>query len=410
MWGGVGTPPFFNPTNMIYDIILTGYGAAGLSMLHHLLQTTWENKSILIIDTSLTEKIKKTWCFWEDKHVPYQCAKKFYWKKLRVLGERDNVTQSLKRNTYYHIKSEDLYQEISLQISDKNNITFVAENVKKFREIGDKIEVITESTTYNGRYVVNSIPGLNREEKTNYKLTQNFLGWKVAVNAPIFDEDTATLMDFRGGSDPASFFYVLPYSRYYALVEFTRFSEKVTDIAHYELNLKAYLKDKLGIEDYEIMETEFGVIPMTDYPYKSKLSKRVFQLGTIGGDTKPTTGYTFKQIQKSCKDILNEIIYKKAQPKKQKRFAFYDKLLLNIIAQKPALTESIMLSLFKNNRFDDIFRFLDEESSLFQEMKIFSRLPWKPFIQSLLSKKTPLYDTSTKVNSDATGRSIIQFP
>ncbi len=395
---------------MIYDIILTGYGAAGLSMLHHLLQTTWKNKSILIIDTSLTEKIKKTWCFWEDKHVPYQCAKKFYWKKIRVLGESEDVTQSLKRNTYYHIKSEDLYQEISLQISDRNNITFVAENVIKFREIDDIVEVITESTTYNGRYVVNSIPSLNSVANIDYKLTQNFLGWKIAVNSPIFDEDTATLMDFRGGSDPASFFYILPYSRYYALVEFTRFSEKVTDKAHYEANLRAYLKNKLDIDDYEIMETEFGVIPMTDYPYKSKLSEIVFQLGTIGGDTKPTTGYTFKQIQKSCKYILNEIIYKKEHPKNNKRFAFYDKLLLNIIAQKPALTESIMLALFKNNRFDDIFRFLDEESSLFQEMKIFSRLPWKPFIHSLLSKKIPLYDTSTKINSDATGRSIIQFP
>jgi lycopene beta-cyclase len=84
-------------------------------------------------------------------------------------------------------------------------------------------------------------------------------------------------------------------------------------------------------------------------------------------------------------------------------------LLLNIIAQQPALTESIMCSLFKNNQFDDIFRFLDEESNLLQEMKIFSRLPWAPFIKTLFSGKLSLYETTTKNIDNHTEHNPVQY-
>ena len=394
---------------MVYDIIITGYGAAGLSMLHHILHTSLKGKSILILDDSSKKKTDKTWCFWETEKPRYKCASKFYWNKISVIGSGLKVTKRLNENTYYHIKSEDLHKEVTDLALQNKNVHFVDAQVKNLTTHASHVEVETDSEVYLGKYIVNSIPLLSKSEQINYKLTQNFLGWKIETDTPVFDPNTVTLMDFRGGSDEASFFYILPYSKHYALVEFTRFSEKTADIAHYETNLHNYLQKQLGIQDYQVLYSEYGAIPMTDYPYQRKLSERIFQLGTVGGDTKSTTGYTFKQVQKSCKQIIEVISTgNRLTNNRSTRFDFYDALLLNIIAQKPELTEKIMLSLFKNNDFDDVFRFLDEETNLLQDLKIFKGLPWPPFIKMLLSNKQALYETLSKNIGDSTEHQLIQ--
>ncbi len=393
---------------MVYDIIITGYGAAGLSMLHHILHTSLKGKSILILDDSSKKKTDKTWCFWEAEKPPYKCANKFYWNKMTVESSDLKVTKDLKKNTYYHIRSEDLTQEVNGLALLNKNVHFADAEVKDLITRKSHVEVKTDNEVYLGKYVVNSIPNLNSNERVKYNLTQNFLGWKVETNTPVFDPNTVTLMDFRGGSDEASFFYILPYSKHYALVEFTRFSEKTADIAHYETNLHNYLKNQLGIQDYQVLYTEYGAIPMTDFSYQRKLSERVFQLGTAGGDTKSTTGYTFKQIQRSCKQIIEAITTGCSLTSNRSRFDFYDGLLLNIIAQRPALTEKIMLSLFNNNDFDDVFRFLDEETNLLQDLKIFKGLPWPPFIKMLLSSKQALYETLPKNIGDSTEHQLVQ--
>ena len=57
--------------------------------------------------------------------------------------------------------------------------------------------------------------------------------------------------------------------------------------------------DFLGLDNYTIVEEEFGVIPMTNtnFPF---FKDGMYYIGTAGGQTKASTGYTFRFIQKQA--------------------------------------------------------------------------------------------------------------
>jgi hypothetical protein len=67
----------------------------------------------------------------------------------------------------------------------------------------------------------------------------------------------------------------------------------------------------------------------------------------------------------------------------KERFKFYDRLLLMILLLWPSYGKEIFTRLFYKRPILTIFSFLDEKSSLLEEIKIFMSLPFKPFIMAL---------------------------
>ncbi len=143
---------------------------------------------------------------------------------------------------------------------------------------------------------------------------------------------------------------------------------------------------KAGFPSYRIVEEEYGVIPMTDFPFQQHRGRHIINLGTAGGFTKASTGYTFKNIQADVKAIVASLDTSgnaHYQRKQKKRFSWYDTLLLHIILNKGHLTKVIFDVLFKRNDIKLILRFLDEDTKWWEEIYILARLPWKPFLQAL---------------------------
>ena len=60
------------------------------------------------------------------------------------------------------------------------------------------------------------------------------------------------------------FIYVLPFSKTKALVEYTLFSPNELKKDEYLNSIKSYLKN-LNSGNYEVVETEQGSIPMTNF-------------------------------------------------------------------------------------------------------------------------------------------------
>jgi len=206
------------------------------------------------------------------------------------------------------------------------------------------------------------------------------------------------------GENAASFFYVLPYSETEALVEYTRLSSDVWKPEAYDPFITTYLKSRFDVSDFEIIDEEFGVIPMTDFPYEQKPHPRIFQIGTVGGDTKHTTGYTLHFIQKHAQKIIREMFTRgKAQPAVS-RFKFYDGLLLRIIIKHPEKTAGIMYRLFKYLPLSLVFKFLDERTNLLEEAYIFSVLPKFTFLKALFGPKPDLYERKPQVPMDTAFR------
>ena len=92
----------------------------------------------------------------------------------------------------------------------------------------------------------------------------------------------------------------MPTSKNEALVEFTLFSKELITNNEYDIEIKKHLQS-LGIIDYEIKLKESGIIPMTCFPFDNANTKNLVNIGTAGGWTKPSSGYTFRFVDKYSK-------------------------------------------------------------------------------------------------------------
>jgi lycopene beta-cyclase len=240
-------------------------------------------------------------------------------------------------------------------------------------------------------YVFNSIVFQKPVLKNNeYYLLQHFKGCILETEQPVFNPAEATLMDFRVSQQHGTtFVYVMPFSATKALVEYTLFTEKLLEPLQYDEGLKEYISSFLQIDSYKIIEEEFGVIPMTNHKFPSA-EGGIINIGTAGGQTKASSGYTFRFIQKHSARIVENLIKRKnpfiALPGGPRKFRFYDSTLLHILKHNQLPGGKIFTQLFKKNKPQQVLRFLDNESSLGDELKIISSLPTWPFLKAALKQ------------------------
>ena len=102
------------------------------------------------------------------------------------------------------------------------------------------------------------------------------------------------------------FFYTLPYAKNKALVETTWLS-RMNDSSQkdYDVQIKDYVEKHLNVKDYKITYKEEGAIPLF-YPLNIR-EKNKINIGTAGGMTRLSTGYTFLNIQEHSKYIRKNI-------------------------------------------------------------------------------------------------------
>jgi lycopene beta-cyclase len=166
--------------------------------------------------------------------------------------------------------------------------------------------------------------------------------------------------------------YVLPFSETEALLEYTLFSGTPLAVEEYEEGIKNYIRDHLNIEKYQVVEKENGNIPMTCHPFWEGASKRIIPIGIAGGWAKASTGYTFKKSERKAKKLVRFL--KTNRPLNRfgglDRFWFYDLLLLDILDRKNELGSQVFGVLFKRHEPQLIFKFLDEQTNFWEELRI----------------------------------------
>jgi lycopene beta-cyclase len=65
------------------------------------------------------------------------------------------------------------------------------------------------------------------------------------------------------------------------------------------------------------------------------------------------------------------------------RFWYYDLLLLDVLAKNNGQGHQIFQTLFKNRHPQLIFKFLDEETSFWEDLRFILGCPTAPFIEAL---------------------------
>ena len=374
-----------------YDYIILGSGASGLMLAYHMvLDSFFDKKQILLIDKDIKDLNDRTWCFWETGTGIWEEIISKKWHTI-YFGSKD-FSKKIDISPYQYklIKSKDFYDFVVGILNKKSNITIIQEEVISLTEEDNGVIVKTNTQTYLGKKAFNSILfSLEYKNQKQYPvLNQHFVGWFVKTKVPVFDCQTATFMDFKvAQKGNTRFMYVLPFSETEALFEYTLFSEELFEQKEYEQEIAKYLEEK-GVINYEIIEKEKGCIPMTCYDFKKQNSKNLLHIGTAGGWTKPSTGYTFnttsKKIQKLITFLKTNTDVSKFDIKT--RFWYYDLLFIDVLFKENQIGATLFSKLFARNKSFKILKFLDEETTILEELKITTSLPAGRFLKALIDR------------------------
>jgi len=353
-----------------FDYIIIGGGCAGLSLAYELeIHKKLTSKTLAIIEPRDEYKRDKTWSFW--KTIPHNfddCVKKT-WNNFSV--NIPNKTKFLECSDYPYqsIDSGLFYTKINEKLKENKNINFY----KNINEINSK-----------NSFVFNSVPEIN---KNNKGLWQHFCGVEIETKKDFFDEEIINLMDFDCEQKKSvHFFYTLPYTKNKALIETTWLSMMEDNSEKdYENQIKKYIENHLNIKNYKINFKEEGAIPLF-YP-TNKNEKNKINIGTAGGMTRLSTGYTFLNIQEHCSFIREnfENITKTKGFKIEKKYQFLDKIFLKVIKKNPEIMPNIFFKMF-NSSSNTVIKFLSNKSNILEDFSIILKMPKSIFIKALFIK------------------------
>ncbi|WP_413999811.1 lycopene cyclase family protein [Flavobacterium sp. W1B] len=379
-----------------FDYIFTGTGLAALMTIYKMIESgKFADKSILLIDQNTKKDNDRTWCFWKTEDSIWEKSISKKWDSALFANADFSRDLDLKPYQYNMVKGLDFYNQVFELISEQSNITFANQKVTDINELENHVFVATEKESYTCGKLLNSIYRKSEvENQSQYPvLQQHFIGWFIKSKEAAFNPEQATFMDFSVEQKRNTrFMYVLPISKTEALLEYTLFSHQLLEKKEYELEIEKYIQ-KLGIQNYEITEKEQGSIPMTCYPFWKKNTKKALNIGTAGGWTKASTGYTFKNSDKKSTELVaflqKETDFRRFH--KKNKFWFYDLLLLDILDRKNELGASIFSSLFKKGNPSLIFKFLDEETTFAEDLQVIWKCPKIPFMHALIRSTRNLF-------------------
>ena len=358
-----------------FDFIICGAGASGLLLLKAIREDSFFNeKSILIIEKEIRNVNDRTWSYWESPNGSFDSILSKKWSKANFCSEDFDSDFDLNPYQYKMLRSAGFYQSIRNKYSKLKNTIFLHAEVKNIDSKNIVTEVITSEGKFQSKKVFNSLfdpkPMIN--QKKYPVLQQHFVGWFIKTKKTSFDSSKVFFMDFNIPQvQETRFIYVLPIDKHNALVEYTLFSENLLHFDDYETGIKAYLDSK-GIIEYEIKEKEQGNIPMTCFPFEKLNCRSLLHIGTAGGWTKASTGYTFMNTRRNIERLipflktgagLNTFTIKN-------RFRFYDLLFLDVLNRYNARGSKLFTRMFEKNPPVRIFRFLDEKTNFIEEFKI----------------------------------------
>jgi lycopene beta-cyclase len=363
-----------------------------MSLLMRMMQDPFfDDKQILVVDKAPKQQNDRTWCFWEKEKGLFESIVYHQWKQLDFFSNDYSATLAIDPYRYKMIRGIDFYQYVLQKAANKSNVHFHYEEVLGVGNENNKAVLTLPSGKITADYIFNSI--LFREPKITarqYMLLQHFKGWVIETPTPVFDPSKATFMDFRvSQKEGTTFMYVLPVSTNKALVEYTLFTETLLPQEKYSEELIQYLSDYLGINTFTIEQEEFGIIPMTNHVFPS-VEGKVIYIGIAGGQAKGSSGYAFQFIQKRTASVVdalkNNRVPKADNSINAKKFRLYDSVLLSVLHHKKLNGDQIFAAIFQKNPPQRVLRFLDNETSVWDDLHIMNSVPTGIFLKAAMQQ------------------------
>jgi lycopene beta-cyclase len=373
-----------------YDLIIAGAGLAGLSLVYHLRQNkATRHLRILLADREPKTANDRTWSFWQEGAGIFDNLVHHSWQRVHFFSPKFSETLRLAPYRYKMIRGQDFYAFMSDFVARDTNIDTLFGEISQLSQTADTASICIDNVPFTADFVCSSINATPPVQPNKMYLLQHFKGWVIKTPDPQFDASVATLMDFTiDQMGDCRFVYVLPTDAHTAMVEYTVFSETILEQPFYDEQLRLYIKNTLQLTDYKITHTEFGIIPMTNAHFENKIGERIFRIGTAGGNTKPSSGYTFTMIQKTAGSMaayyakhLSLLGFRAATYPK---YDWFDSTLLHILHYRKLPIRDVFADLFRRNPPQRVLRFLDNETSTTDDLKIMASVPIAKFLPAAL--------------------------
>ena len=209
----------------------------------------------------------------------------------------------------------------------------------------------------------------------------SFIKEEIETEKDFFDDELLNLMDFACDQrNRVHFFYTLPFTKKTALVETTWISElNNSSLNDYDEQIDDYLCNHLNLRQCKIHFREQGAIPL--FRQKNVNKSNEINIGSAGGMTRLSTGYTFLNIQEQSRYIRKNIenIKNVNLFKINSKYDFLDKILLRVLKNNPNEMGNIFFKVF-SSKSETAINFLSNKSSFFEDLEIILKMPkWKFF-------------------------------
>ncbi|MFJ6197874.1 lycopene cyclase family protein [Micromonospora sp. NPDC092111] len=372
------------------DLAVVGGGGAGSLVLAALDRYDVAGLRIAVVDPVRKRGQDRTWAFWGPPGGDLDPMLSASWSRVEVTTGAGRRVLDLAPLRYAMLRSAPVYERAA-EAARRLGATRVDASVGALDDDGTTVAVRDTDgrVLLRAGWVLDSRPRPPRRPgRTTW--WQHFRGWWLESPVPVFDPARAVLMDFRT-PQPArgvSFGYVLPVSDRYALVEYTEFSPALLGDDGYDAGLRGYA-GLLGLDlaALTVREVEDGVIPMTDAPFDGRPSPRVVRLGTAGGATRPSTGFTFSAMHRQADQVARALAAGRPpvpRPAYPGRHRWMDAVALRALDSGTVGGPEFFERLFDRNPAQRVLRFLDGATGPAEDLAVMRSSPLLPMTSAVV--------------------------
>ena len=125
---------------------------------------------------------------------------------------------------------------------------------------------------------------------------------------------------------------------------------------------------------------------MSHVEFERYYSQGIMNLGILGGDARPSTGYTFINAINNSRKVASALAQEEKPPDipvNKRHYNFYDRIFIRVLKDDPEALKRALLAMFKKNSSSKAFSFLSGTTGILQEIPVILSLPFAPFLKGL---------------------------
>ncbi|MDQ1293352.1 MAG: lycopene beta-cyclase [Actinomycetota bacterium] len=317
----------------------------------------------------------RVWGFWDTARRPVLAGTGTVFPLVRTHASGRNRSLPSYPYRYRVVRGAELRSLTEAVLAEHPQVERLPGTVRSIVDGPDAAFVEHDGGVLEARWVFDSV-GLPAV-RARPPAVMAFQGWEIRTDRRRLDERVPTLFDFRGLA-PGCFGYQVPLGPGRALAEVTRIGPPDDTVLP---DPEPYLREVLGLEGYEILRTEHGRLPLDPWHHRPT-GRHTLAIGRPAGLLKASSGFALARIQRDSAAVAQSLRrngHPFALPEPRWRHRLFDAAFLQAVLRDPPLLEKAFGVLAE--RPARLMRFLDEDSSLGQEVRIALEMPPGGFLR-----------------------------